>query len=195
MSVVDIVAHTPNMDKHVALAALVCYSNKPINKLHISESHARRLIHKLIINNHTSPLEHASITFAISNISRACLAQLTRHRIASYSVRSHRYVRVDNFINPFTTNTQQYNTFNNTINNTLNTYNTLIQQGVPIETARMILPVSSSTQLFMTINCRSLFNFFTQRLSTHAQDEIRALARDMHAKALGVAPVIFSHIK
>lgn len=195
MSVVKIVTHTPDIDMLVARAALICYSNKPIDSITVTRSHARRLIHTLINNNHTSPLEHASITYSISNISRACLAQLTRHRMASYTVRSHRHVRINNFINPFNSTTQQqhYTMFNNAVNNSMHTYNTLLQQGVPCEVARAVLPISATTQLYMTANCRSLLNFFTQRLSAHAQDEIRALAHKMHDEAMIVAPFIFKH--
>ena len=146
-----------------------------------------------IRQGHTSILEHVSFTFEIDGISRACLAQLTRHRIASFSVQSMRYVlqeyahdlvTIPNHISDITF-------YKKTIQNSFNAYHTLIERGVNKEDARMVLPLATHTNLIMTINARSLLNFFELRCSESAQWEIRKLANKMKRIVKEYLPSVF----
>ena len=96
---VMLIAHTPEPERVVAAAAKLCYSNAHLDDLleGLTPEKSREFLSKLASLGHESPTEHASFTFAIEGVSRALLAQITRHRIASYSVQSQRYVRLDQF--------------------------------------------------------------------------------------------------
>lgn len=94
MAVVKLIAHTPSPEKVVAVAARMCYSKFSFDKIWstMTDDEVRKGVHLLNKMNHESPIEHASFTFSIGGISRACMAQITRHRMASFSVKSQRYV-------------------------------------------------------------------------------------------------------
>ena len=96
---VDLIAHTPEPERVVAAAAKLCYSAVGVDKLmeDLTPEKSAKFLKMLSNLGHASPTEHASFTFAIEGVSRALLAQITRHRIASYSVQSQRYVRLDDF--------------------------------------------------------------------------------------------------
>ena len=96
---VQLIAHTPNPEKVVAAAAKLCYSNAQIDTLldGLTEEKSKEFVTMLSSLGHESPTEHVSFTFAIEGVSRALLAQITRHRIASYSVQSQRYVNLKQF--------------------------------------------------------------------------------------------------
>ena len=96
---VMLIAHTPEPERVVAAATKLCYSNAHLDDLleGLTPEKSREFLSKLASLGHESPTEHASVTFAIEGVSRALLAQITRHRIASYSVQSQRYVRLDQF--------------------------------------------------------------------------------------------------
>lgn len=96
---VQLIAHTPNPEQVVAAAAKLCYSDCSIQDLMdgLDEESSRKFLKKLASMGHESPTEHANFTFAIEGVSRSLLAQITRHRIASFSVQSQRYVRLDSF--------------------------------------------------------------------------------------------------
>jgi len=143
----------------------------------------KALIERIIKNGHTSTLEHLNYSYNIQGISRACSLQLVRHRIASYSQESQRYVKFDKdtFIIPETIENNDeakalYMNFNNIC---LSVYRRLIDAGVPKEDARFVLSNAATTNLVMTINARSLINFFTLRLDKKSQWEIRVLAGKM----------------
>ena len=97
MMTVRLIAHTPEPEKVVAAAAKLCYSDAHITDLldGLDEEKTARFLTMLSDLGHASPIEHASFTFGIEGVSRTLLAQITRHRIASFSVQSQRYVRLD----------------------------------------------------------------------------------------------------
>lgn len=143
---------------------------------------------------HTSVLEHASYTFEIEGISRACLAQLTRHRLASFSVQSQRYVKLDNpeFVIP--ESIKKCDLYENAmwcIKHCMSIYKKLIEAGVPAEDARYVTPQAVPTKLVMTMNARELLHFFSLRTCNRAQWEIRQMADKMLKICKEVSPEIF----
>lgn len=171
MKVTVLTATTNPMDV-IGIAAGMCYG-KP-------EPSAKR-VRRCAENGHMSVFEHASATLKIEGISRACLAQLTRHRIASYSVMSQRYCKVDAgslwyVTPPSIVGTDAEARFRAQAYDAMWPYQAAIDEGAKPEDARFLLPEATKTSLVMTINARSLQNFLTLRLDSHAQWEIRELA-------------------
>ena len=190
--IVSLLAFTPNPDQLVAKAARLCVSNKPLDQIQIRD--VEGCIDKLIRQNHLSPLEHANFTFGIENISRVCLAQLTRHRLASFSVRSQRFVEIAIsgglpavFPAGFKPSDAEI------IGESFNLYSTSINNGIAMENARYTLPQAVTTSLVMTMNARELLHFFGLRCCTKAQWEIRELAHKMVEIVKNVAPCIFKN--
>ncbi|MDN5280339.1 MAG: thymidylate synthase [Clostridiales bacterium] len=193
---------TPNPDRLVAVAARRCYSSRSADVIEdkISEAEIARLLDFLRQRNHLSPFEHADFSFSVDGISRALSHQLVRHRIASYSQESQRYVnymKVDTlpFVTPpsIAAKPEALETYNKAIEQTLAAYRAMVEAGVPPEDARYIFPNAIETKLVFTMNARSLFNFFEQRCCIKAQWEIRALAMAMLKEVRKVAPNIFKN--
>lgn len=195
---VTLITHTPEPEKVIASAAKLCYSSSNIETLMngLTSEKIESFIKKLTDLGHQSPLEHCTFTFGIEGVSRALLAQLTRHRIASYSVKSQRYVKEDMFeyITPKTIEEDDvlFLEYIRLMNNIQEFYNSAIKRGVPAEDARYALPNACSTQLIMTFNIRSLLNFFELRCCNRAQTEIRQMADMMLDICKEVAPNIFA---
>ena len=197
----------------VAAAAKVCYSGKPILDILSTEYQvdSAKYLEMLMDLGHESPLEHISFTFAVQGISRACLAQLTRHRIASYSVRSQRYVSEAqcSFVVPpeIERNEEAKACFQNAVRESLVAYKELVkvlkasyvEGGMDVrdaqkkaqEDARFVLPNACETQLMVTMNARELLHFFSLRCCMRAQWEIRELAEKMLKLCREAAPNIF----
>lgn len=144
-------------------------------------------VRNCLLNGH-SVSEFADVTFRIEGISRSCLAQLTRHRVASYCVESQRYNKYQNltestdwYVIPpkIQEDEERLRVYQDDMLTAARKYNYMITSGVPAEDARFVLPEATKTNLYMKINCRSLFNLFNLRLSNHAQWEIRELAQQM----------------
>lgn len=160
-------------------------------------NNTKNFLRTRIGQGHESILEHASVTFEISGISRACLAQLTRYRIASFSVESQRYVKYCNddygndFVFPYSVNDEQEQIAAGAYNAAFTAYETLIASGMNPEDARMVLPMAKTTRLVMTMNFRELRHFLSQRLDGSAQAEIRMLTGKMRDLLLPIAPTIF----
>lgn len=139
-------------------------------------------IKPLMSNGHTSPLEHVSITFDITGVSRALLAEITRHRTGKFNVQSQRYINANNFefVTPQTIidsgHIQQYNEF---LDSSLTLYNKLLDSGVPKEDARFVLPNATSCNLTVTFDLNNFRKFLGLRLCVNAQWEIRQLAKEM----------------
>lgn len=194
---VTLLNFTPNPEQAVAAAARLCYSNAEIARLHQSMEgeKATELIRKLIAMGHHSPLEHASFTFGIEGVSRALSHQLVRHRIASYSQKSQRYVSERNFayITPpsISANPEARERYRKIMHQINRSYQQLAMT-VDREDARYILPNACATSLVVTMNCRALHNFFRQRCCNRAQWEIRKLAWKMLALVREQAPTIFA---
>lgn len=195
---VELISHTHDPERTVAAAIRLCYSASDIGEIRgaIGEAEAVRLIGKVLKLGHLSVLEHASFTFAIEGISRACSHQLVRHRIASFSQQSQRYVKMRNceFIVPPSIDGQSETAekLNQTFAELQARYDELLAAGVSAEDARYILPNAAETKIIMTANARSLLNFFELRLCTRAQWEIRQLAELMLEKVKPVAPTLFA---
>lgn len=141
---------------------------------------------------HTSPIEHCLYTWRVSGISRACSHQLVRHRIASYSQRSQRYVSEKEFeyvtpksldgktvVDDFNSSTDASEIYEDLMYHIQWVYKELVKAGVPKEDARMVLPNACTTSLVISMNPRSFRNFLKLRLDTHAQWEIRELTKAM----------------
>jgi thymidylate synthase (FAD) len=195
---VQLLTYTPNPEQVVAAAARLCYSDSSIEQLLDQPTEqASRLLKKILDLGHFSVLEHASFSFGIEGISRACSHQLVRHRIASFSQQSQRYVSHDQpfeAIVPDSIREQQVllERFDAHVENTHELYRDLIAGGVPAEDARFVLPNSASTKLVMTMNARELRHFFVLRCCRRAQWEIRAMAKEMLRLARLASPLLFN---
>ena len=194
---VQLLTHTPNPEQVVAAAARLCYSDSSIEKLlGQAPDKATRLLQKILALGHFSVLEHASFTFGIEGISRACSHQLVRHRIASFSQQSQRYVSHDQpfeAVVPESISLQQAlsDRFEAHMQNTHELYRDLLSAGIPAEDARFVLPNAAATKLVMTMNARELHHFFVLRCCRRAQWEIRAMAKEMLRLARKSSPLLF----
>jgi thymidylate synthase (FAD) len=203
---VILLRNTPNPEETVAMAAKLCYSPSDIKSLKekIEAKDQRRFVEKLVNMGHMSPIEHASFTFAIEGISRACSHQLVRHRLASYSQQSQRYVSeesgFDYVIPPLIKEDKELKRFfEDFMEKAQDAYNRLVrrlnEKGVEGESAnqdaRFVLPNAAETKIMVTMNARELLHFFRQRCCNRAQWEIRQMAVEMLKLAKNVAPVIF----
>jgi len=206
---VELLTYTPNPKEIVALAAKLCYSSADIKTLKqgIQFREQDSFIAKLADMGHLSPLEHTVFTFGVEGVSRSLLAQVTRHRIASFSVKSQRYVslkskgdEVFNFIVPagiMRLGKESVDKFTSQMNMLQKWYDewleTLGNKGeTSNEDARFILPNACETKFILSMNARELLHFFNLRCCNRAQWEIRELAKEMLVKVLEVAPVLFS---
>lgn len=186
---VELISYTPYSEHIADVASSICVGKEPDGK---SLKHA-------IGSGHDSVLEHVVFTFKISGISRACSHQLVRHRIASYSQQSQRYVGLSSrdtfdYVVPDTIsdNHEACDEYNKLMRAISEIYGRLVDcYGIPQEDARYVLPNACSTELVMTMNARELRHFFSLRCCNRAQWEIRELAQRMLKICKDVAPVIF----
>lgn len=180
----------------MARAARLCYSSSGLEGAAavMDPSEARAFVAKLREVGHLSPFEHASFQFYIEG-SRAMLAQLTRHRIASYSVQSLRYVTPDRpeYVVPphIRRDPELAAVYRAQMLEAFAVYRRLVDRGVAGEDARMVLGQGVATRLVCTFNARSLHNFFALRCCRRAQWEIRQIAYQMRREVLRVAPALF----
>lgn len=193
---------TQNPEQTVAAAIRQCYSASGAADLleKIPEVQRARLIRQVMASGHHSTIEHAYFNFAIEGISRAASHQLVRHRIASYSQQSQRYVELTKdkpaeiVVAPsILQDPTKAGKFIQAIEAVVDHYHDLLSQGVPAEDARLILPQAIATKLVVSMNARSLFNFFEVRLCKRAQWEIRRVAALMKSELMKVAPRIFKY--
>lgn len=193
---VELLKHTPEPEILVAMAAKLCYSEATIDDLwqHIKEKEVSDFINKLMEMDHHSPFEHVSFTFGIEGISRVTTHQLVRHRIASYSQQSQRYVKYKDlkYITPPTIQKDKEMLFTKAIESARKTYEQLIDAGIPAEDARYVLPEACETKIIVTMNTRELLHFFRLRCCNRAQWEIRQLAHQMLKKVKKPCPNIFA---
>ncbi len=221
MAKVILLAHTPEPEKTVACAAKLCYSSSNIEDLHngLTEDKVNSFVEMLSEIGHESPIEHATFTFGIEGVSRSLLAQITRHRIASYSVKSQRYVSEGCFeyVTPpeIAEIPEALELYKKTMQQTQDAYDSLTEvltnkhkaeflaegkdektaarlaQKKAIEDARFVLPNACETQMVVTMNARSLHNFFRHRCCNRAQWEIREIAEQMLRLVSEVSPQLF----
>ena len=163
----------------------------------VTDDQKARLIRQIISSGHTSTIEHATFSFAIEGVSRALTHQLVRHRLASYSQKSQRYVSEGGFeyILPpkIAAIPEAKKLYLAELQKIQEDYNKLIELGIPAEDARMLLPNACETKIVVTMNARALFNFFEERLCNRAQWEIRIMAGMMLKELRKVAPLIFKY--
>jgi len=196
--VVQLLACTPDAEDVVAAAAQLCYSASSISQiLERGRSKKKALLEKIVSAGHFSVLEHASFTFGVEDVSRACSHQLVRHRLASFSQQSQRYVSAVEKFGSVTPPSiaahpgfrQRYADF---IRKTQELYQEMLESGIPAEDARFVLPNAVGTKLVMTMNARELQHFFRLRCCYRAQWEIRGLAMEMLRLVRREAPLLFA---
>lgn len=157
-----------------------------------------RFLRARIREGHESIIEHASVTFDITGISRACSHQLVRHRIASYSQESQRYVDMSapEFVIPpsVAQDPEAEAVWDEILAQVGDAYRRLRTLGVRKEDARFLLPNATATRIIVTMNFRALRHFFRVRCEKAAQWEIRALAREMLRQVYGLAPAVFQDL-
>ena len=223
MAKVTLLNHTRDPERTVACAAKLCYSNATIENIHegLTDEKVSSFVEMLAEIGHESPIEHASFTFGIEGVSRALLAQITRHRMASFSVQSQRYVAEAHFeyVTPpeIACDPEAKALFIAAMEDDQRKYDALtdilktkhkkeflalgkdektadrMAEKKAIEDARFVLPNACETKMVLTMNARSLMNFFKHRCCNRAQWEIRDVANQMLALVLEVAPNIFKN--
>ncbi|HDN05813.1 MAG TPA: FAD-dependent thymidylate synthase, partial [Candidatus Bathyarchaeota archaeon] len=141
---------------------------------------------------------HACFTFSIEGVSRAMTHQLIRHRIASYTQQSQRYVTyntLENYVTPpsIRNNKEAKKLFDETLAKISEVYQKLLRMNIPKEDARFILPNAAKTNIIVTMNARELRHFFNLRCCMRAQWEIREVAIEMLRQVKKVAPALFEN--
>lgn len=197
---VQLINYTQDPEKTVAEAARLCYSSKSIQEISdfLDQEKQKELIEKIMRLGHYSVLEHVCFTFGIEEISRITSHQLVRHRIASFSQRSQRYVKVRQeklVVIPKTIKKDGnlFSRFEELSTKCFDFYQEMINKGIPAEDARYILPQAVNTSIIFTANARELIHFFRLRCCSRAQWEIRELAIEMLHLVKKVAPIIFKN--
>lgn len=194
---VVLLRHTPEPEETVAMAAKLCYSPSNIEALleKIERADQTAFVEKLASIGHLSPIEHVSFSFGVEGISRACSHQLVRHRLASFSQQSQRYVQEDQFdyiIPPsIKADPDLKEDFEFQMELAQTAYTDMISAGIEAEDARFLLPNACETKIVITMNARELLHFFRVRTCNRAQWEIRAMAKQMLSLAKSTAPTIF----
>ena len=223
MAKVELIRYTPDGERLVAAAARLCYSPVGVSEIEdsLDEKKIESFLSTLMDLNHESPIEHVTFTFGVEGVSRALTHQLVRHRIASYSQQSQRYVKLDQFqyiIPPaieknkiaktlFVKSMEESQHHYDEIANLLfeDYYNKYLEEGFTekeakqkaekesIEDARYIFPNACETKIVFTMNARSLYNFFKLRTCLRAQWEIREMAIAMLKEVKKVYPILFKN--
>ena len=189
---IDLITHTPEPDITAAVAALLTHSDASFEELKKKEDTTLREILRAVIDmGHESVVEHTYFTFAISGVSRALTHQLVRHRLASYSQQSQRYVEQDiTYVVPPSIQGEDEGRYRRLMEEIWSFYDDL-KGNTPIEDARYVLPNATCSRILVSMNARSLLNFFELRCCLHAQWEINKLAWKMLGLVKQVAPTIF----
>lgn len=220
---VKLLSYTPEPEKVISMAAKLCYSQVGVEGIekNLTEESIEKFLNMLIDMGHESPLEHVSFTFAVEGISRSCSHQIVRHRIASFSQQSQRYVKLEQFeyiIPPEIDKIEEAReVFIDAMNKDQEAYdklvdilfekhyNNLIKYGKneneakrqaekkAIEDARYVFPNACETKMVFTMNTRSLYNFLHHRCCERAQWEIRELSIEMLKQLKEVAPILFKN--
>lgn len=220
---VRLLSHTPQPEKVIAMAAKLCYSPVGVNEIekNLTDESIEKFLNMLINMGHESPLEHVTFTFGIEGISRSCSHQIVRHRIASFSQQSQRYVKLEQFgyiippeiekieeakeifIESMKKDQEDYDKLVDILFKKY--YKELLEEGktekqaksqaekIAIEDARYVFPNACETKMVLTMNTRSLYNFFDHRCCERAQWEIRQLAIEMLKEVKIAAPILFKN--
>jgi len=212
---VNLLQYTNEPEKLVAAAAKLCYSSVGVDEImeNLTDEKVDKFLNMLASLHHESPIEHVSFTFAVEGVSRSLTHQLVRHRIASYSQQSQRYVRLNSFqyITPpeIEKNIDAREAFIKAMEESQRAYDKIagilkdgyIKDGIDVKTAekkaiedaRYVFPNACETKIVLTMNARSLMNFFRHRCCQRAQWEIRALADEMLKEVKKSAPNLFKY--
>lgn len=200
---VKLLRYTPAPEELVAMAGKLCYSPSNLDDLQEKiETHDQsKYLKKLTDLGHLSPIEHASFTFGVEGVSRSLLAQITRHRIASFSVQSQRYVAMGDEEHDFdyvippaiealgAEAADEYRRQMQTMNEWYQAWRVRLGGGTSAnEDARFVLPNGAATRMLVTMNARELIHFLSLRCCNRAQWEIREVAWQMLEQAYAVAP-------
>lgn len=194
---VNLVSFTKDPEITCAKCASVSWRRKSMKEVSLEE--AREIIRRVLGYGHESVIEHACFTFFVEGISRSLTHQLVRHRIASYTQQSMRYVDLSGskkyFIRPETISGDEElsKLFDATVAKCKETYIILRKKGVPCEDSRFVLPIATQTKIAFTMNARELRHFFMMRCCLRAQWEIRELANRILAICKSVAPSLFEN--
>lgn len=220
---VVLLSHTPEPEKIISAAAKLCYSSSGIDHIlsDLTEEKVKQFLTMLMDMGHASPIEHVNFTFGIEGVSRSLTHQLVRHRLASYSQKSQRYVREGQFgyiIPPeIEKNEEAKKIYIHAMEEQQRAYDQLVDvlqkehierikgqynsekkvlsiaEKSAIEDARYVLPNACETKIVATMNARELLHFFSHRCCNRAQWEIRELATQMLMLVKEVAPILFKN--
>lgn len=218
---VVLLSHTPEPEKIISAAAKLCYSSSGIDHIltDLTQDKVNQFLTMLMDMGHASPIEHVSFTFGIEGVSRSLTHQLVRHRLASYSQKSQRYVKEGQFgyiVPPeIEKNEEAKKVYIKAMEDQQRAYDQLVDilqkkhieeikgqyksekkvhslaEKAAIEDARYVLPNACETKIVATMNARELLHFFNHRSCNRAQWEIRELATQMLILVKEVAPILF----
>ena len=185
--VVKLISKPENILKTVYTACRTCYSAmSPVDMYEndADEEKMLKLIRNVVASGHHSTIEHIQVSFAISNVSRACTHQLVRHRLMSFSQKSQRYVQekgqFDYLIPPtIEKNPELKEKFISFMGEISNKYQEFVNSGIPAEDARAVLPNAAASSMVASLNLREMIHLAQLRLCTRAQYEIRMLVKGM----------------
>lgn len=197
---VKLLKYTPNPELLCAAAAMTSYKGEGTSKLleKLNLEKARKTLREVMGYGHHSVIEHASFTFSVEGVTRALTHQLVRHRIASYTQQSQRYVKYDtleHYVTPPSVleNEEAKKIYDETLMRISDAYQKLLKHEVPKEDSRFILPNAAKTNILITMNARELCHFFKLRCCVRSQWEIREMAIEMLRLAKRAAPAIFEN--
>lgn len=200
---IELLAITPNAQKLIEQAGRTCYKSES------SDGSDSIFIRGAIQRGHESILEHASATFRISEVSRALTHQLVRHRLASFSQSSQRYVCMDedsfDYVCPESVMTgfevkdgspkeQLYSDYHRVMSDIIDWYSRAVKLGIKPEDARLILPNACHSEIVITANMREWRTIFKLRCERHAQLEIRTMAKEILALLYSLCPDVFADL-
>ena len=220
---VKLIAYTPNPEQVIASSAKLCYSAVGIDEIQndLTLENTEKFVNMLMDIGHESPIEHVSFTFAVEGVSRVLTHQLVRHRMASYSQQSQRYVKLEQFeyiippeiekiedakkmfVEAMEKDQEYYNDIVDILTEKHN--DMFLKEGnsekkskslaikKAIEDARFIFPNACETKIVFTMNARSLMNFFKHRTCNRAQWEIRKMATEVLRQVKEVSPILFKN--
>ena len=220
---VELINYTKNAEETIAQAGKLCYSRVGVDEIKekLDDKSIEKYISMLMDMGHMSPIEHVSFTFAVEGVSRTLTHQLVRHRLASYSQQSQRYVKLENFeyiVPPAIKEDEKaLEIYKKSMENSMKVYQDISEslfdkyyqenlsagmnekqarskaEKKSIEDARYVFPNACETKIVFTMNARSLLHFFSLRCCNRAQWEIREMAFEMVKIVKGIYPTLFKN--
>lgn len=206
---VELLDHSQNALSLIYAACRQCYCAGFAGKIFTDgindPGDQEQFVRQVVASGHESPLEHVKFTFAVEGVSRALTHQLVRHRIASYSQQSQRYVKETDFdyiIPPsIEADEEMKKEYVNIMRAIQESYTCLLKafekknrKGEAVnQDVRFVLPQAAETKIIVTMNCRELMHFFQERCCLRAQWEIRRLAQEMLRICQQKLPAVFGN--